>query len=256
MSFFSKIRTLFSSLLPSPGVESDNDDMRRFTQLVGRTPREAKWYRQALRHRSVLQDDNDLTTSNERLEFLGDAILGLIVAEDLFSRYPTKDEGFLTKLRARLVNGKTLAQCARSIQLGDHIQLSENMDRAAGRTNRSILSDTYEAIIGAIYLDHGLEAAREFITRSLLQTLDIEELAQTRDNYKSLLLELTQARAWPQPAYGIVTAEGPDHDKSFTIKVSIGDRDLGIGQASSKKSAEQKAARQAFERLNQEQSED
>ncbi|NNE34714.1 MAG: ribonuclease III, partial [Rhodothermales bacterium] len=219
----SPIRNLwngFVRLLSTPAVDSNSDYVQRLAQLVGRPPRELKWYRQALRHRSVLQADKDVMTSNERLEFLGDAILGLIVAEDLFSRYPASDEGFLTKLRARLVNGKSLARCARSIRLGDYIELSENMDRAAGRDNRSILSDTYEAVIGAIYLDHGLDAAREFVSRTLLQTVDVEELAHTRDNYKSLLLELTQARSWPQPGYEVVSAEGPDHEKSFRIKVS------------------------------------
>jgi ribonuclease-3 len=219
-------------------------------------PHDPRWYRQALRHRSTLQEGESTTASNERLEFLGDAILSLVVAEHLFARYPDADEGFLTKLRARLVNGKILAACARSIRLGDHLQLSENMERADGRTNRSILSDAYEAVIGAIYLDRGLEAAREFVVRTLLEHADVEDLAQTRDNYKSLLLEMSQAQSWPQPIYETVAEKGPDHDKQFTMKVCIGERELGTGTASSKKSAEQKAARMALERLKRELSAD
>lgn len=202
----------------------------------------------------MLQSDATSAVSNERLEFLGDAILGLIVAEDLFTRYPDADEGFLTKLRAKLVNGKTLAACARFIDLGDQLELSENMDRADGRTNRSILSDAYEALIGAVYLDQGLDAAREFVTRTLLEHIDVDELAQTRDNYKSLLLEMTQAHAWPQPTYEVVAEEGPDHDKQFTMRVTVGGRELGRGRSTSKKGAEQMAAREAFERLSREES--
>lgn len=224
----------------------------RFAELTGQSPTDLGWYRQALKHRSALQDEDDDAISNERLEFLGDAILGLVVAEALFSRYPDKDEGFLTKLRARLVNGKTLASCARSIGLGGHIQLSDNMARAAGRTNRSILSDAYEALIGAIYKDHGLAAAREFVQRTLLEAVDLDDLALTPDNYKSLLLELTQSQSWPQPAYEVVAESGPDHDKRFTITAVVGDRALGTGLASSKKSAEQRAAKEAFETLNRE----
>jgi ribonuclease-3 len=236
----------------SPEVVAADVDVAWLQGLTRRAPLDIDVYREAFRHRSALQDVGEDRVSNERLEFLGDAILGLVVAESLFARYPGVDEGFLTKLRSKLVNGKTLASCARRIGLGDHIRLSQNMERAAGRNNRSILSDAYEALIGAIYLDQGLDTARSFIERTLLHVVDIDELAQTQDNWKSLLLEFSQARAWPQPAYTVVEEQGPDHDKTFTVEVLISDRALGRGTASSKKSAEQKAARAAFERLNRE----
>ncbi|MDX1739746.1 MAG: ribonuclease III, partial [Rhodothermales bacterium] len=220
--------------------------------LTAHTPVDLDIYREALRHRSALHDADKGVVSNERLEFLGDAILSLVVAESLFARYPDFDEGFLTRLRSKLVNGKTLASCARRIDLGGHIQLSHNMVRTAGRDNRSILSDAFEALIGAIYLDQGIDAARRFIDRTLLQIVDLDELAQTRDNWKSLLLELSQARAWPQPTYSVIEEAGPDHDKTFTVAVSIAEKALGEGTATSKKGAEQKAARAALEHLNRE----
>ncbi len=247
------LRRALDWLIPRPtesDVVSDQEHVRRLALLAGREPGRVQLYEQALTHRSALQEDEAATDSNERLEFLGDAVLSVIVAEELYSRYPESDEGFLTKLRSKLVNGKTLAACARSIRLGEHLKLSQNMVKTRGRDNRSILSDAYEAVVGAIYLDHGLDAAHEFVNRTLIQSADIENLARTRDNYKSLLLELSQARSWPQPIYEVVSEEGPDHDKTFTMRVLIGIRELGTGTSSNKKSAEQKAARQALERLN------
>ena len=250
MSLLRRLRNLLrAGPHPSPFA---GDEITWLTSLTGREPRDPAVYRQAFRHRSALQTETGEAVSNERLEFLGDAILGMIVAEELFNRYGTVDEGFLTKLRSKLVNGKTLASCARSIGLGDHLELSPNMERASGRDNRSILSDAYEALIGAIYVDQGLDVARAFVERTLLHIVDLDELAQKRDNYKSLLLELSQAQAWPQPAYVVVDEQGPDHDKVFPVEVSIKDRRLGTGTAASKKSAEQRAAREAFERLNRE----
>ncbi len=231
-------------------------DTEWIVRLTGTRPNNVAIYSEALRHRSALHSGQPEDFSNERLEFLGDAVLGMIVAAELLARYPDADEGFLTKLRAKLVNGKTLASCARLIRLGTHVELSENMDRTSGRENRSILSDTYEALIGAIYLDQGLDASRRFVERTLLRVVDIDELAQTRDNYKSMLLELSQAQAWPQPAYRVLEEVGPDHDKIFTVQVLIADRRLGTGTASNKKSAEQKAARVAFEHLSRELSSD
>jgi len=248
MSIFSRLR---DRLRPRPAENAGAlSEIDWLVGLTGHRPEDPAWYRQALMHRSALKTESDDGASNERLEFLGDAILGLIVADELFARYPDVDEGFLTKLRAKLVNGKTLASCARSIGLGQHVVLSENMERASGRSNRSILSDAYEALVGAIYLDQGLVSARTFVERTLLHIIDLEELARSRDNYKSMLLELSQAHAWPQPTYSVASEEGPDHDKVFTIDVYIGGRQLGTGTASSKKSAEQKAAREAFERLS------
>ncbi len=221
--------------------------MRRLTGLPARN---TSLYEQALMHRSVLRGQpSSHLHSNERLEFLGDAVLGFVVAAYLYEHFPDRNEGFLTRLRAKLVNREALAQAARRLGLGAYVRLSENMERAGGRDNDSILSDAFEALVGAIYLDLGLEAARVFVERALLAPLDLEALARRPDNYKSLLLEFAQARGWPQPRYRVVAEEGPSHARSFTVEAWIGNRRLGRGTASSKKQAEQQAACEALARL-------
>ena len=221
--------------------------MRR---LTGLPVRNAALYEQALTHRSLLRGHPDSHLhSNERLEFLGDAVLGFVVAAYLYEHFPDRNEGFLTRLRAKLVNREALAQAARRLELGAYVRLSENMERAGGRANDSILSDAFEALIGAIYLDLGLEAARAFVERVLLEPLDLEALARRPDNYKSMLLEFAQARGWPQPRYRVVAERGPSHARTFTVEAWIGNRCLGTGTAGSKKQAEQQAAREALARL-------
>ncbi|MDQ7041048.1 MAG: ribonuclease III [Rhodothermus sp.] len=231
----------------TPAVSERLAVMRR---LTGLPVQNLTLYEQALTHRSLLrgQPDSHLY-SNERLEFLGDAVLGFIVAAYLYERFPDQNEGFLTRLRAKLVNRRALAQAARRLELSAYVQLSEHMERAGGRANDSILSDAFEALIGAIYLDLGLDAARTFVERALLAPLDLEALARQPDNYKSLLLEFAQARGWPQPRYRVVAEEGPSHARTFTVEAWIGNRRLGRGTAGSKKQAEQRAAREALVRL-------
>lgn len=207
-------------------------------------------YERAMRHRSLLRGDLlSSSKSNERLEFLGDAVLGFITAEHLFEKFPEKDEGFLTRLRAKLVNGKALAVCAEAINLGDLILMSKNMAQEQGRQNRTILADAFEALIGAIYLDQGLDSARLFIERTMLERVDLLALAQQYDNFKSLLLEYAQARSWAQPVYRVVSEEGPSHAKVFTVDVILKDEPFGRGQGGSKKLAEQRAAREALKIL-------
>ncbi|MEL6444542.1 MAG: ribonuclease III [Bacteroidota bacterium] len=209
-------------------------------------------YERALRHRSVLrgQPDSHLL-SNERLEFLGDAVLGMIVAERLYDEFPDRDEGFLTRMRAKLVNGQALAAYAEAIDLGPLILMSDNMASTDGRHNATILADAFEAILGALYRDQGIEAARTFVLDLLDERVDLDDLAATRSNYKSLLLEYAQARAWPQPSYLVVHEEGPSHDRRFTVEVHVGENAYGRGTARSKKKAEQKAARVALEYFRQ-----
>lgn len=207
-------------------------------------------YEQALTHRSVLRGRPDShLRSNERLEFLGDAVLGFVVAEHLYRHFPEKDEGFLTRLRAKLVNGKALAHWAETIGLGEQILMSENMAQSEGRHNPTILADAFEAIIGALYLDLGSDAARRFIHRTMLDAVDLQGLAARRDNHKSLLLEYAQAHGWPQPSYRVVAEEGPSHSKTFTVDVILRGEAYGRGTAGSKKRAEQQAAREALGRL-------
>lgn len=226
-------------------------------RLVGRPITDLALYERAFTHRSILRAHPESgRVSNERLEFLGDAVLGFIVAEHLHHRFPNKDEGFLTKLRAKLVNGQALARCARSIELGPLVIMSENMEQTGGRSSVSILADAYEAVIGAVYLDLGLEEARAFIIRSMFNDVDLEALAAQHDNYKSLLLEYAQAHSWPQPRYRVLTEQGPSHDRTFTVEVLINDEPYGTGTAGSKKRAEQLAANEALVRIEHESHDD
>ena len=211
-------------------------------------------YEQALRHRSSLSETNgeEHTDSNERLEFLGDAVLDFVTAEHLYRHFPAEDEGFLTRLRAQIVNGQALARFASELGLGDLILMSDAVYRDGGRDSAAILADTFEAVIGALYLDMGEQAARTFIRTSIFARLDLNDLAHVRDNYKSLLLEHVQALGWPQPYYRVVHETGPPHERIFTIDVFLHNEAYGRGRAQSKKKAEQKAAAQALDRLRRE----
>ena len=216
-------------------------------RLVGMAVDDLALFEQALKHRSRLRGrPHSHRYSNERLEFLGDAVLGFVVAEHLYEHFPDEPEGFLTRLRAKLVNGQALARYAEAQQLGALILMSENMAQTDGRQNQTILADAFEAVIGALYLDRDLPAARRFIHRTMLDAADLDALARQRDNYKSLLLEYAQAEGWAQPQYRVVEEEGPSHDRRFTVEVFVRDRPYGTGRARSKKSAEQRAARQAL----------
>ncbi len=187
--------------------------------------------------------------SNERLEYLGDAVLGFIVADYLFQQFRGEDEGFLTRLRSKLVKGEALARYAVDIELGKLIMMSANMKQMDGEENSSILANAYEALIGAIYLDLGVDAARAFIDKTMLQRIDLVHLAQKTDNYKSMLLESAQAKGWKQPEYVVTSESGPSHDRTFTVEAIVNDENMGSGTAPNKKKAQQLAARAALETL-------
>ena len=221
--------------------------------LLGRPVGDLGLYERALRHRSVLRGiPNSHLQSNERLEFLGDAVLGVAVAEKLYAEFPDRDEGFLTRLRAKLVNGMMLASYATKLGLGDLLLLSPNMAQGEGRQNPTILADAFEAVLGALYLDQGFGAARQFVFDLIDEHLDLDEVAEQRSNFKSLLLEYVQARGQAQPVYHVVSEEGPSHDRRFTIAATVEGTTLGTGRARSKKQAEQQAAREALDRLREE----
>ena len=236
---------------PEPAESAEEGTYRReIEKLVGFTIRRVEIYERALSHRSLLRRKKDSRQySNERLEFLGDSVLGFIVAEHLYLHFRNEDEGFLTRLRAKLVNGEALADAARNMDLGGIIRVSDNMVQKGGRDNTSVLADAFEAVIGALYLDLGMEAARDFVHRKLLDDTDMDHLAAHRDNYKSLLLEFVQAKGWPQPTYELVNEEGPSHNREFTVAVLVNEDSLGKGVANSKKKAEQLAAKQALTTL-------
>jgi len=205
----------------------------------------------SLKHRSYSQAvEGNLDTSNERLEFLGDSVLNMVVSEAVFEENPEFQEGDLTKLKSTLVSKTSAAIAARNVGLNKFILLSDSEEDAGGRNRTSIIADTYEAVLGAIYLDGGLEEARKFIQGTILDDSDVI-LNIVQKNYKSLLLELTQARKFGHPSYHTITEDGPDHDKVFTVEVSVQGKPCGIGKGKTKKSAQQLAAKECLLRLKE-----
>jgi len=205
----------------------------------------------ALTHRSALQEGgSDDIQSNERLEFLGDAILDMVVVEHLYRHYPDRREGELSKIKSMLVNGKSLHLIAMDLGLGEYIHMSENEARNGGRTRVSILEDTMEAIIAALYLDGGLQTARQFIDSKILCDLDELVNGDYDHNYKSQLLEYAQGLGMETPVYRVIREMGPDHKKKFEVEVLLEGRSVGVGVGSTKKNAQQRAAREALKLLS------
>jgi len=206
---------------------------------------------QALKHRSyVYAVEEGSMASNERLEFLGDAVLDLIVTEYLFRRFQTKREGELTQIKSLLVSKVVLAEKGRDIGLGEFLLLSKEETLSGGRKRTSIIGDAFEALLGAIYLDGGLEPARGFVQRVLLA--DVDDIISNGNylNFKSLLLEHTQSEGHGHPRYLVSAEEGPDHRKIFSVEVLISGDRLGEGQGRSKKEAQQMAAKDALKQLS------
>jgi len=218
-------------------------------KVIGCSIKNKSYYIQALTHRSFLEQNNDYDISNERLEFLGDSVLSLSVAEYLFDEFPDRDEGFLTKVRAKLVNKMTLAEAAEKIKLVRFILVSNNVKNTFLPGAKTILSDAFEALIGAIYLDSGINEAKEFIERVLIDPNTKEGVYLIDENFKSQLLEYAQANRLDNPAYIVISEDGPQHNRIFTIKVMIGDIEYGIGRGKNKKSAEQAAAHSALVKI-------
>ncbi|MGB8643625.1 MAG: ribonuclease III [Anaerolineae bacterium] len=204
----------------------------------------------ALTHRSFLNENPNLPwLDNERLEFLGDSILGFVTAEYLYHHFPEMKEGDLTSLRAALVRGETLAEYAQNMGLGPHLMVSHGEEAAGGRTRRALLAGTFEAIVGAIYLDQGLEGARRIIWR-IIEPKTIEIVHERLDrNAKSLLQELSQGQLKVTPTYRTVQTRGPDHAREFTVEVVLGEKVYGIGHGRNKQTAEQQAAQTALQEL-------
>ena len=226
------------------------EKFKKLEKLTGSPINDSSYYLQALMHRSFLEQNEEYDVSNERLEFLGDSVLSLIVAEYLFDEFPEKDEGFLTKVRAKIVNRLALADAAEKINLAEFLLVSKNISNSFANGSKTILSDALEALIGAVYLDNGLDSAKIFIQKILIQPNLKEGLYLIDENYKSQLLEFAQANKMESPTYNVIKEEGPQHNRLFTVKVSIGDTDYGVGKGKNKKSAEQKAAQEALEKLN------
>ncbi len=200
---------------------------------------------QALTHRSWVNEHAGARSSNERLEFLGDAVLEFIVSSHLYKIFPDKEEGYLTALRASLVNTTNLSQVAKSLEMGNKIQLSKGEEDTGGRENPSILADTVEAVIGAIFLDSGLMAATKFIQDNVFNNLQ-DKLKEPLKDPKSLLQEIVQSQGITAPRYEVIKEEGPDHAKTFTVEVKFDSKIQGVGSGKNKSEAEQEAAKNAL----------
>jgi ribonuclease-3 len=204
---------------------------------------------QALLHRSYYQRGDDAGLSNERLEFLGDSILNLVVGEYLYRTLPRAPEGELTRIRSRLVDKRALAAYAHQTGLARFILMSQSASLTVGKGMETILADAFEAIIAAVYLDDGYAAARRFVERQVLGAIKSGGVATEDNNYKSMLLEYAQAKGLGTPRYAVIKEEGPDHDRTFTVEVLMGSDRRGTGRGKNKKEAEQAAAREALREL-------
>ena len=218
-------------------------DLKKFQETIGYTFKNEQLLKQALTHSSYANEKHlKKLSDNERLEFLGDAVLEVTSSEFLFANYPNLTEGQLTKLRASIVCEPTLAACTESIHLGDFLFLGKGEERTGGRTRKSVLSDAMEAVIGAIYLDGGFASAKEFVLKFIMT--DIEHKHLFYDS-KTILQEVVQGEH-EQLTYVLLGETGPDHDKTFEVGVLIGRKEISTGKGHTKKAAEQNAAYQAL----------
>jgi len=206
--------------------------------------------RKAFIHRSYLNEAKETMESNERLEFLGDSILSFLVSSYLYKEFPDKPEGELTNLRSAIVKTKTLALISQKLELGKYLYLSRGEEEGGGRNNTSLLADTFEAFIGAIFLDSGIEEPRKILNQFLFPLLgDILENKLYKDA-KSSFQEEVQEKTRISPVYKVMKEEGPDHAKKFTVGVYVGDKLYGTGDGRNKQEAEQEAARSALEKYH------
>lgn len=234
---------------PADQFKQSSTRIKKLEKLIGFkiAPEDRGIYLRALRHRSIIDGSKiKAHETYERLEFLGDAILDLIVTEILFDKYPLANEGFLTKLRAKVVRGKTLAEIALAMQINEVMEVGERASGQGIEVSKSVLADLFESMVAAIYLTKGYEFTFTFTERMLKKHIDLKSLEAKADNFKSLLMELLQSKNAPLPSYRVIDEEGPAHDKTFTVAVYIMEELSAEGKGKSKKEAEQVAAERAL----------
>ena len=208
------------------------------------------YLKNALTHSSYANEVRGGFSSNERLEFLGDSVLSVIVSEFIYTKFPNMPEGELTRLRASLVCEKALCSFARELHLGDYLMLGKGEERGGGRERDSILADAFEAVLAAIFLDGGMAPAKEHIMRFVLR--DVKHTSEdTFKDYKTTLQEIIQRNPEESVTYILTHESGPDHNKQFTVEVHLNSNVIGVGSGRSKKQAEQMAARQALELMGE-----
>jgi ribonuclease-3 len=224
-------------------------DLAALQTRLGYSFRDESLLRLALTHPSVAHEQGTRVQHNQRLEFLGDAVLQLVLTRELYEKFPSFNEGPLTKARAKLVNRRTLAVHGRVLHLGEHLILSRGEELHGGRERPSALADTFEAVVGAIFLDGGFEAGREFILREFRGAFGALSDIPILENPKGELQEFLQARSSEAPQYHVASSSGPDHDRIFECTVHHAGQELARGTGKSKKAAESEAALAALKRL-------
>lgn len=235
------------------GSEQKTSDpkLRKLQRVVGYDFKDDALLKHALTHKSHAgQDDTVGLLSNERLEFLGDSVVNCLVTEYLYFAYPEKSEGYLSKMKSLIVSRKILGEVAQEFLLGDYLIMSKSEIRAGGRKRASTMSNAFEALCGAIYLDGGLAAVKKFLQRWLFGKISAFWEDEKNVNYKSKILEMSQRDGFGIPRYITAEATGPDHAKVFKVKIMIGGAEMGEGAGSSKKLAQQSAAQDAMSRYD------
>ncbi|UCG51548.1 MAG: ribonuclease III [Candidatus Latescibacterota bacterium] len=246
------LRKLRERILGPSRAPSEADSVADLENVLGYRFQDRSLLVRALVHRSYpLRETQELDreTSNERMEFLGDAVLSLVVNDYLYDSYPRKWEGELTKMKSVIVSKSILSHYARQHGLGAFILMSENAQKAGVDETESVLADTLEAIFGAVFLDGGFDAARECVRRLLLADINDIFYSEKNINYKSLLQEYIQALHKVPPRYRVSSTKGPEHEKEFAVEVSVRGNVLGTGVGKTKKLAEQEAAKSAYQKL-------
>lgn len=250
---FSGIKSIFSS-------NKDSKQEKKLEKIValkteqlekffGFQINNSQYFIKALTHRSYLEVLPQLTKSNERLEFLGDSVLSLIVSHHLFETFEDEEEGFLTKYRSLMVNRDALAKAATAMNLKEFILYDGRFVSGSSSGLKTILADALEAIIGAIYLDQGFETAKEVVHKWIIEPNTLDGSLPIDKNYKGRLLELAHSQGMESPIYKVINEEGPEHDKKFTVVVKINGEIYGSGEGKSKKTAEQAAAKSALDKM-------
>ncbi|MGO9410176.1 MAG: ribonuclease III [Spirochaetia bacterium] len=225
-------------------------ELQLFERHAGIRFRELEFLNQAFTHRSFANELGESTENNERLEFLGDSVLGLAVSEYLYTSLPDQPEGELARIKSFVVSEASLSEIARALRVDNYILIGRGEEYSGGRSKKAILADCLEAIIGAYYLDSGFQPSRLFVHQMLIP--EINKVLENRHakDYKTLLQEYVQKRMKTYPKYKVVQKTGPDHDRTFWIEVHVGDRSFGAGKGKNKKEAEQEAARIAYEGMH------
>ncbi|OIO34139.1 MAG: ribonuclease III [Candidatus Omnitrophica bacterium CG1_02_40_15] len=237
-------------------LKKDKDRLKKlkiFERSIGYGFRNKFLLNQALTHKSYANEKNmERSSDNERLEFLGDSVLGVIISHMLYNEYPGEDEGVLTRYKSQLVSGETLARIAKEIEMGEYILLGKGEESSGGRKHISNLMCALEAIIGAIFLDGGLKASHGFITRVFRSEIQLVKEGKGAKDYKSIFQQTVLRKFKTTPSYKILSEIGPDHKKHFIVEAVVAGKRYGIGSGPNKKSAEQLSAKEALSAIESE----